>query len=80
MTEESKPLRPTVREVMKMAPARRWSLKALHASVRLLIPDAREVDVDGALTWNFGQGYVTRTYDHELETDVFQITERGSQA
>lgn len=80
MTEQSRILRPVVRDVMKMAPEREWSLKALHSSIRGMIPDAGEVDVDAALTWNYGQGHVGRRFNHELECDVWKLTERGKSA
>lgn len=80
MTEASIPLRPIIREIMRAAPARQWSEAALHAQIRGIIPDVESNDVLAALLWNDKKGYVESTYNHELEVDVWKITDRGQRA
>lgn len=80
MTEGSIPLRPIIRDIMKLAKDRKWSEAALLAQVRRTIPDAASNDVLAALIWNDGKGHVTSSFNHEMEVDVWQITERGIHA
>lgn len=77
VNKASVPLRSTVREVMKLVPDRWWSLTGLHAQIRTLIPSAAVLDVNDALTWNYGQGNVKREFNHEVDCDTWQLTERG---
>ena len=71
------PIRPVIRETMQLAPARRWTVKALRAQLLAEHPDITEADVTTALLWNQSKGYVDYTYDSERETDYWQLTERG---
>lgn len=77
MTTASVALRPVIREVMKMAPSRRWSETALLTQIRLLVPDAKAIDVSAALTWNHGQAHVDTAHNAELECDVWFLTKKG---
>lgn len=77
MTAASIPLRPIIREIMKAAPARRWSEKALLVQARQMIPDIEELDLQAALTWNLSKGYVDSEHNRELEVDVWFLTQRG---
>lgn len=77
MTTASIALRPVVRDVMKMAPARQWSEAGLLAQVRTLMPEAKAVDVLAAIVWNQGQDYVKAGRYEELECDVWMLTEKG---
>ncbi len=77
----SKQLRPVIRESMQAAPARKWTLKALHTFlVATGFPDATNEDVNAALLWNQQRGYVNFTYNHETETDEWSLTTRGKEA
>ena len=73
-------LRPVIREIMKMAADQPWTSKSLHIQARRISPGCSEVDVDAALTWNYGQGYVQRTKDHQMEQFVYRITPEGMNA
>lgn len=80
MTAASIPLRPVVRDIMRLAPDRKWSEAALLAQCRTQIPDVTATDLSGALTWNLGRGYVDSEFNREMEIDVWYLTERGKNA
>lgn len=75
--DTSTALRPIIRETMQLAPARKWTAKALHAILRAEHPDATEADVLAAIRWNQSKGYVDFTHQAELEVDLWHLTERG---
>lgn len=77
MTDTSKTLRPIVRDLMQAAPTRPFTLRALHRLIHAEDPSVTELDVDGAVTWHFGQGNLKRAFNHELEVDEYTLTERG---
>lgn len=77
MTTASIALRPKIREVMKAAPSMRWSEEALHATLQPRIPGTRAVDVQSALVWNLGKGYVESSHNEEMECDVWKLTPAG---
>lgn len=77
MTHASISLRPLVRDLMKAAPKRPMTIRALWRVIHSEDPSVEQVDVDAAVTWHFGQGNVTRAYNHELELDEYLLTKRG---
>lgn len=77
MTVASIALRPVVRDVMKMAPARQWSEAGLLAQVRTMMPEAKAIDLMAAMVWNQGKDYVKPGRNDELECDVWTLTEKG---
>lgn len=80
MTSASVALRPVIRDIMRAAPSRRWSEAALIAQCRTLDPSARAVDVQAAVVWNQGQGYLASSYNAEMECDMWSLTEKGKTA
>ena len=80
MTAASIALRPVIREIMRAAPSRRWSEAALIAQCRTLDPSARAVDVQAAVVWNQGQGYLASSYNAEMECDMWSLTDAGKSA
>jgi hypothetical protein len=80
MTVASIALRPVIRDIMKMASSRRWSEAALLAQIRVLMPDAKAIDVQAALIWNQGQAYVESGINEEMECDVWTLTQKGKDA
>ncbi len=77
MTENSKSLRPVIRDIMKAVPDRPLTIKALWRLIRSDDPSITELDVDAAMTWHYGQGNVARQFNHELECDEYKLTARG---
>jgi hypothetical protein len=77
MTVASIALRPVIRDVMKTAPSRRWSEAALLASVRVMVPDAKAIDVQAATIWNQGKDYVQSGVWEEMDCDVWSLTQKG---
>lgn len=77
MTPASISLRPLVRDLMKAAPKRPFTIRALWRLIHSEDPSVEQVDVDAAVTWHFGQGNVTRSFNHELELDEYLLTPRG---
>jgi hypothetical protein len=73
-------LRPVIRETMKLAPNRKWTVKALHAQIRAEFITAEEHHVTKALRWNQERGFVDYTYNAEFERDEWHLTERGNAA
>lgn len=80
MTVASIALRPVIRDIMKMAPSRRWSEAALLAQIRVMVPDAKAIDVQAALVWNQGQQYVESDINREMECDVWSLSQKGKDA
>jgi len=77
MTVASIALRPVIRDIMKMAPSRRWSEAALLAQIRVMMPEAKAIDVQAALIWNQGEQYVESAINREMECDVWFLTRKG---
>lgn len=80
MTTASIALRPLIREIMKAAPSQRWSEEALVAVMNTRIPGVRAVDVQSALVWNLGKGFVKSAHHDEMECDVWSLTPAGTKA
>ena len=72
-------LRPVVRETMQLAPARKWTVKALHAQIRAEFPQSTENNVAAALLWNQGKGYVDYTVNDETAQELWGLTEKGKE-
>lgn len=77
MLESSIPLRPVVRQIMKAAPERRYSMTGLLALARRQIPDVSENEVADALNWNLGKGFVDTGVHNELRVEVWFLTDDG---
>lgn len=74
------PARALIRDVMRAAPGRGFTVEALHAQARKLDASLNETDLKAALAWNFKQGNVNFEYNHELEEDMWKLTTRGLHA
>lgn len=78
--DNSLPLRRVIRETLQMAPARRWTVTALFAQIRIQFDFAAEADVKAALLWNQSKGYVNYEVNQEFERDEWFLTLRGRTA
>lgn len=73
-------LRPAIRDAMRAAPGRRFTLPSLAAALRHQFPDTKDREVKDALLWNLGKGFVDFIHDAEMEHDLYFLTERGRDA
>lgn len=71
-------LRAKVREVLQMAPTRRFSEQMLLDGINALIADPAGLEeMREALLWNQGKGYVDYHHNGDFERDEWFLTERG---
>lgn len=70
-------LRQTVREVLRMAPTRRFHERMLETSVAALGMEATIEELREALLWNQGKGYVDYTHNGDFGRDEWFLTARG---
>jgi hypothetical protein len=74
-------LRRTVRETMQAAPARKWTVKALHAFLRGSgFPEITETDVNAAVMWNQSRGHMNYKADDETGQEEWTLTDKGRAA
>jgi hypothetical protein len=70
-------LRGKVREVLRMAPTRRFHEELLHQSVDALGMEATIEELREALLWNQSKGYVDYTHNGDFGRDEWFLTPRG---
>lgn len=80
MTKTSISLRPLVRQLMQAAPERAFTVKALFRVIYSEDRSIEEVDVLAAVTWHYGEGNVTRVFNHELDMFEYSLTKQGKKA
>jgi hypothetical protein len=73
-------LRPIVRETMQLAPARKWTVKALHAQIRAEYPQSTEQNVNAAMLWNQSRGHVDYEVNDETGQELWALTAQGKAA
>jgi hypothetical protein len=73
-------LRKKVREVLAMAPARRFTEQMILDGVNELIADKAEMsEIRRAIDWNHESGYIEYKYNRDYDRDEWFLTERGKQ-
>lgn len=70
-------LRQSVRDVLRMAPTRRFHESLLHTSVLALGMEATLEELREALLWNSSKGFVDYTHNGDFARDEWFLTPRG---
>lgn len=71
-------LREKVREVLALAPSRRFSERMILDAVNRLIPIEATLDeVKQAMEWNHDRGLIDYAFNHDEERDEWTLTRRG---
>jgi hypothetical protein len=71
-------LRRYVREVMAMAPERKYSVKKIFDAVSRLTRDPLQVDeLQQALQWNAARDYIVSEHDEDEGSDLWSLTKWG---
>jgi hypothetical protein len=71
-------LREKVREVMALAPGRKFTESMLLDAINRIIPfDAAAEDIRLAVEWNHESGFIDYSFNRDEDRDEWKLTERG---
>lgn len=71
-------IRGYIRDVLAMAPGRRFTEQMILDGVNRLLPEpADSLELLAHMEWNHGKGYIDFQRNHDLDRDEWFLTEAG---